>query len=349
MAVDYISPSSFSVPGGTQEPVSIGYAGPSIIDIRGDVEESNILGDILKGLKPESGQAKTLPTLLLYDEAGLKMFERITYLTEYYLTNAEIDVLTTYVDRIAECVPDNAVLLELGSGNLRKINLLLHALDRIGKRIDYYALDLDDQELRRTLAAVPHGTFKNVKCHGLHGTYDDGLVWLKRPEIDSKPKCVLSLGSSIGNFDPEEVTPFLHAYAKTIRAGDSILIGMDKTMDAEKVTHAYNDKYGVTHEFILNGLVHANRLLGWEAFEPGVWKVHGEFDKVKGCHEAFVYPNKNVTFEDITVQQGERIRIEHSYKFSDEKAAKMWKEIGVTPGAKWTNTEDSYAIHQLLV
>jgi L-histidine Nalpha-methyltransferase / hercynylcysteine S-oxide synthase len=116
MAVDYISPSSFSLPEGPRESVLPGYVGPSIVDIREDVNETNLLGDILKGLKPEEGQPKTLPTLLLYDEVGLKMFERITYLTEYYLTNAEIEVLATYADRIAERIPDNAIVLELGSG-----------------------------------------------------------------------------------------------------------------------------------------------------------------------------------------------------------------------------------------
>ncbi|KAJ2742094.1 hypothetical protein GGI20_004723, partial [Coemansia sp. BCRC 34301] len=34
---------------------------------------------------------RSLPTLLLYDNAGLDLFDRITYLPEYYLTDCEID------------------------------------------------------------------------------------------------------------------------------------------------------------------------------------------------------------------------------------------------------------------
>lgn len=82
------------------------------------------------------------------------------------------------------------------NSNLRKVSILLQALDALGKDIDYYALDLSLKELKRTLEQVP--PFKYVKCHGLHGTYDDGLDWLKRPEITGRPKCVMSLGSSIG-------------------------------------------------------------------------------------------------------------------------------------------------------
>lgn len=220
--------------------------------------------------------------------------------------------------------------------------MLLHALDRIGKHVDYYALDLDLTELQRTLAAVPKGTFKHVQCYGLHGTYDDGLVWLNRSEVSAKPKCILSMGSSIGNFEPVEVAPFLKAYATSLQNGDMMLIGIDKTNDPEKIYHAYNDKHGVTHDFILNGLAHANRLLGWKAFDPEVWKVHGEVDPVKGCHQAFVYPNKDVTFEDIHVAKNEKVRIEHSYKYSDDAAARLWKTIGVTPGTQWTNSANNY-------
>lgn len=84
------------------------------------------------------------------------------------------------------------------SSNLRKVSILLRALEAAGKEVDYYALDLSLKELKRTLEQVP--PFQHVKCHGLHGTYDDGLDWLKTPEIRSRPKCVMSLGSSIGEF-----------------------------------------------------------------------------------------------------------------------------------------------------
>jgi uncharacterized SAM-dependent methyltransferase len=87
-----------------------------IIDIRVDTAQSDILADIQKGLRPEAGGEKKLPTLLLYDEAGLRLFEAITYLDQYYLTNAEIEVLENYADQIAQRVQPGSVLVELGSG-----------------------------------------------------------------------------------------------------------------------------------------------------------------------------------------------------------------------------------------
>lgn len=47
-----------------------------IIDIRGDTEEFDLKNEVLKLLSPENGVRK-LPTLLLYDEKGLQIFEDV--------------------------------------------------------------------------------------------------------------------------------------------------------------------------------------------------------------------------------------------------------------------------------
>jgi L-histidine Nalpha-methyltransferase / hercynylcysteine S-oxide synthase len=48
-----------------------------MIDIRHDAVEMNLKEEILKSLKPATGP-KTLPTLLLYDERGLQLFEEVS-------------------------------------------------------------------------------------------------------------------------------------------------------------------------------------------------------------------------------------------------------------------------------
>ena len=47
-----------------------------IIDIRHDAVEINLKGEILTSLSPKVGR-KTMPTLLLYDERGLQLFEEV--------------------------------------------------------------------------------------------------------------------------------------------------------------------------------------------------------------------------------------------------------------------------------
>ena len=96
--------------------LSHGIDGPSIIDIRQGRVDFSILGEMRKMLHTSAGQEKRMPTLLLYDEQGLKLFEDITYLDEYYLTNAEIEVLERYAVDIARSVASGSQIVELGSG-----------------------------------------------------------------------------------------------------------------------------------------------------------------------------------------------------------------------------------------
>ncbi|KAF1841280.1 uncharacterized protein K460DRAFT_399093 [Cucurbitaria berberidis CBS 394.84] len=313
-----------------------------IIDIRVDTAESDILSDIKKGLRPKDGGEKRLPTLLLYDAPGLRLFERITFLEEYYPTNAEIEVLEAYADQIAQRIPSGSILVELGSGNLRKVNILLQAVDRLDKAIEYYAVDLSLPELERTFSEIPTEGYKHVKCFGLYGTYDNALEWLKSPEIEAKPKTILWLGSSLGNFKRHEVAPFLAGFGDVLRASDTMLIGIDSCKEPERVFHAYNDRDNVTHEFILNGLEHANELMGETAFNLQDWEVVGEYDEEAGRHQAFVSPRKDVVVDGVPISQGERVRIEESYKYSREEVTKLWEGARLAENSVWANSRADY-------
>lgn len=88
----------------------------TILDIRNDRARVELKSDIRKSLDVALGEQKSLPTLLLYDERGLRLFEKITYLDEYYLTGEEIEVLEQYAADIADKIADNSMIIELGSG-----------------------------------------------------------------------------------------------------------------------------------------------------------------------------------------------------------------------------------------
>ncbi|KAL8695927.1 MAG: hypothetical protein Q9224_003069 [Gallowayella concinna] len=318
----------------------------SIKDIRRDRSGVSILDEIHTGLRPRDGGEKKMPTMLLYDEQGLKLFEDITYLNEYYLTNAEIEVLQRYATAIATSIPEGCAIVELGSGNLRKVSILLDALELEGKRADYYALDLSEPELRRTLSAVPQ-RYEYVSCHGLLGTYDDGLEWLKRSDRQQRPTWILSLGSSIGNFGREEAVAFLQGFAATLGGNDRMLVGLDACQDAQKVYRAYNDMRGKTHEFVLNGLLHANRLLSKEAFKLQDWTVIGEFDEAAGRHQAFYSPNKSLVIDGVYLEAGEKIRVEESYKYTTVQRNELWHKVGLVQQVCFGNKTDDYHLHVL--
>lgn len=194
---------------------------------------------------------------------------------------------------------------------------------------------------------MPSQSYKHVKCSGLHGTYDDGMEWMKRSDISSKPKTVLSLGSSIGNFKRHEAGPFMRSVVDSLQAGDNLIIGLDACKDPERVYHAYNDRDGTTHAFILNGLQNANRILGTEAFKPDEWQVIGEFDVENGRHHALVSPLKDVTVDGVAIRAGERLRIEESYKYSAEEARNLWDYAQLAEGTIWPNKAGNYGLHMV--
>jgi L-histidine Nalpha-methyltransferase / hercynylcysteine S-oxide synthase len=204
--------------------------------------------------------------------------------------------------------------------------------------LTYYALDLDRKELVRSLQGLtPKYTY--VKFAGLHGTYDDGIKLLKRMTM---PKSILWLGSSIANMDREDSAAFLQQFP--MNPGDTWVIGIDRRNDAFKVWRAYNDSQGVTREFELNGLRNANKILGREEFKDGDWEYVGEYDAVKGRHEAWFFPVKDVKACGIDFKKGDRVLAERSYKYGKREVEELWEKSRVVEVGRWSDPEKAYGI-----
>lgn len=106
-------------------------AAVDIIDIRARARNAstttgegfNLRNQILQGLAAPHGQ-KSLTTLLLYDECGLRLYDEITtQAPEYYLFSAEEEILINHGNDIARFMHANSgpeireeSLVELGAG-----------------------------------------------------------------------------------------------------------------------------------------------------------------------------------------------------------------------------------------
>lgn len=165
---------------------------------------------------------------------------------------------------------------------------------------------------------------------------------MQSSRIKDKPKTILWLGSSLGNFRREEVPPFLTGFRNALQPGDTMLIGIDSCKHPERVFHAYNDRDNVTHDFTLNGLKHANRIMGYTAFQLEDWEAIGAYNEKAGGHQAFVSPLKDVEIDGIPISKGERIRIEESYKYSREEVQRLWDEAGLVANTIWSNSRGDY-------
>ncbi|PSR70564.1 hypothetical protein PHLCEN_2v13603 [Hermanssonia centrifuga] len=172
-----------------------------ILDIRGkhalDTDQDTIQEQILNGLSRPAGQ-KTFPTILLYDETGLRLYDVITTdAPEYYLFPAEEQLLKDHGRDIVKFMharnggqAQNETVVELGAGALRKTSHILRALAQLipnameNPPITYFALDLEKRELERTLHELAKSDVGveiqgKVATKGLCATYDDGLEFIK--------------------------------------------------------------------------------------------------------------------------------------------------------------------------
>ncbi|KAJ7439228.1 DUF323 domain-containing protein [Mycena latifolia] len=182
-----------------------------IINLQKNLAEKDLLAfdmstQVLNGLQSPGSNGKQLPTMLLYDERGLRLYDDITtHVPEYYLFGAEEEILKNKADDIVAAMHQgtgglfpNEVVLELGAGALRKTSLILLALARLVKDKDaeaapvtYYALDLEERELQRTLGEIAVSDVgKSLKgkleTRGLCATYEQGLKFAESGGLHSQ-------------------------------------------------------------------------------------------------------------------------------------------------------------------
>jgi uncharacterized SAM-dependent methyltransferase len=86
---------------------------PRILDIRQSHSTLNLAEEITNSLR---GQPPSLPSLLLWDDRGQKLFDRFSQRPSYYPFHGEMDVLSQYGSSIGASIPTDEILLELGCG-----------------------------------------------------------------------------------------------------------------------------------------------------------------------------------------------------------------------------------------
>lgn len=234
-------------------------------------------------------------------------------------------------------------ILTNADSNLRKTRILLEALDELGRDVDYFALDISFPELQRTLALVPPGRFNHVRCFGLLGTYDDGREWLNKYEIRSRPKTLLSLGSSLGSFQRHEVADFLKGFSAledTAGRNPSYLIGLDGCKEPNRVFKAYNDPEGANQRFVKNGLYRANQILGYDAFDLDHWHVKGIWEAENGRHSQYYYLDTDMSLGGDGMQfvpAGKSMLAIQSHKYDLNDQDEMAERAGLDIVDSWSS------------
>ena len=150
------------------------------------------------------------------------------------------------------------------------------------------------------------------------GDYHAGLGNL--PVADGVSMFVF-LGSTIGNFNPDESRAFIGEIRSCMHPGDYLLLGADRVKDEEILNAAYNDAEGLTARFNINVLKVLNREIDAN-FDTGNFSHQASYNSDLNRIEMYLVSeiDQIVRFRElgfsISLGEGEKILTEISRKFT---------------------------------
>ncbi len=288
---------------------------------------------------------KTLPPKLFYDAEGVRLFEAITALPEYYLTRTERALLARTAPEIAAFATRPSVLVEYGASDEAKGMMLVDAApDRLTA---YMPIDVAQGALA-AMAARLHASRPLLRVHPFCG---DFLRPITLPDtLDGLGRFGFFPGSTIGNLDPAAARAFLAEAARTLGGAAAMIVGVDLRKDPDLLVPAYDDAAGVTAAFNLNLLHRLNR------------EAAADFDTAQFRHRAVWNPEESrmemhlesraaqvvhLAGTAIPFAAGETIHTENSYKHTVAGFAALAQEAGWHPGQVWTDEAGLFSIHAL--
>lgn len=301
---------------------------------------SEFARDLAAGL---SARPRSISPKYFYDAEGSRLFERICELPEYYPTRTELGILERGVGEMAALAGSGAEIVEFGAGSLRKVRLLLAAFDAPAR---YLPIDISGEYLRDA-AAVLRREFAGLEVRPVVADYTQAL------DLPSAPgggrRIGFFPGSTIGNFTPEEALAFLRRAAGVLRGG-ALVLGADLVKDPHLLHAAYNDAQGVTAAFNLNLLVRANRELGAN-FVPARFAHYAFYNAPLARIEMHLVARERQAValggQRFTIEEGETLHTENSYKFTVDGLRALAAQAGFRPGPVWTDPDRLFSVHWL--
>ncbi len=277
-----------------------------------------------------------MPAAWLYDDHGSDLFEQITELEEYYPTRVELGLLRDHSRGIAERTHATAIV-ELGSGASPKTHALIEGFAAVGLLDGFTAVDVNADAARRAVEAL-RGSHPGIAFGWQAGDFmrDVGALSADGPAM------LAFLGSTIGNLTVTERAGFLRGVAAALRPGDWFLLGIDLVKEPARILAAYDDRLGLTADFILNVVPHVNELADADldplafAYEPS-WNA--ELERIEMRIRAERDLRVTVAGIPAHVPVGTRLFVEISTKFRVDRMAAELAQVGLIAIDAWTDAD----------
>lgn len=291
-------------------------------------------------------QPRQIPSKYFYDALGSALFDAICRLPWYPVTRAELGLVNRHAGEILSLVHRLSTIVELGCGNGEKLTALLRAVGSGTARLDVHLVDVSASALASSARAL--AAYSPAHIVGHEASYESGLAQAFAGPRSGRA-LTLFLGSNIGNFGRPDAEAILRILHGTMGRGDGFLIGMDLVKDQWRLLAAYDDPLGITSAFNRNLLVRINRELGGnfvlDAFaHRAVWNEQAsrvEMHLVSRSRQRVVVPSAEL---DITIEEGEPIWTESSYKYRADEILGLLDETGFDIEGQWIDSDAQFAL-----
>ena len=289
--------------------------------------------------------SKFINPKFFYDKKGSELFESICLLPEYYPTRTEISILNKLKHDLPSYLNENINLVELGSGTSVKTRLILDIFTKLQPKTEYFPIDIS--EILTESSEQLLKDYDTLHITGIIDTYEGGLEFLK--SYDNKKNLILFLGSSFGNFTPDDGKLFLEKILSTMKSGDLFLIGLDLVKDKNILESAYDDSQGVTAKFNLNVLSRINDELDadFDINNFSHYSIYNENDQriemnLKSLVSQSVIIGKSNL--PLNLDKGELIHTEYSHKYHISQIKKLLSDVGFEFKNMWLDDEKHFSL-----
>jgi hypothetical protein len=164
----------------------------------------------------------------------------------------------------------------VGSGDSRQDGYSLEAATRLRNEVIYFPIDV----LSDALDAACDSIGCLLPDVQLRPMVANDVTHPPKLERFNGTTLAMYIGSSIGNFSPEEARTIRCNLRSGLRAGDALLLGTVMVKDEATLVRAYDERDGVTAAFNLNVLHRLNRELGAN-FDSGCFRHRARWNQAK--------------------------------------------------------------------
>jgi L-histidine N-alpha-methyltransferase len=309
-------------------------------------EQSDFAQDIHEGLTAAS---KWLSCRHIYDARGSDLFERICAQPEYYLTDAELEILGARMGEIAGMFTADSTVVELGSGSAVKATVVADAWIKRHSALRYMPIDTSQSALQHAAEELT-ADHPKIDVTPYCGDYVEGLRFMS--ENVEGAACIMWLGSSIGNMPRAAAATFMASVRRAMRDHDRLLVGVDLRKEREMLERAYDDAAGVSRAFSENILHRINDEFGAD-FDLAQFEYEAQYDERLGV----VRMNQVSTVEQtVTINEldlvikfdaGERIHVEDSHKYAPAEIAALAATSGFSVERQWLDERQLFSLNVL--